>query len=462
MSRSHFPEGFVWGTASSSYQIEGAAYEGLKGPSVWDEFCRRPGAIANGDTGDVACDHYHRYEEDVDIMARLGYRAYRFSVNWPRVLPDGTGRVYSEGLDFYDRLVDKLLSRNITPYVTIFHWEFPYALMKKGGWLNPDSPRWFAEYTQVIVDRLSDRVRNWITINEPQCFIVLGHYSGIHAPGLRMTVKDVLTIIHNCFLAHGEAVKVIRGRAKTKPTIGLAMASRPSIPCTQSKEDIDAAREALFGISGQEGGLWSSALWCDPLLLGRYPDDYYETYKDLIPEIKPGDFETMAQPIDFLGLNIYSGSYVSMGPDRKPMVVPYRTGMPKAVNGWAVTPESLYWGPRLYYEHYRIPIYITENGIANQDWVSLDGKVHDPQRIDYLQRYLMELDRAIADGTDVRGYFQWSILDNFEWADGYDKRFGLVYVDFKTRERIIKDSAWWYANVIRTNGGALFDTKAVS
>lgn len=460
MSRSHFPKDFVWGVASSSYQIEGAAREGLKGPSVWDEFCKVKGTIANNDTGEVACDHFHRYREDVDIMARLGYPAYRFSVNWPRVLPEGIGRVYDEGLDFYDRLVDALLSRNITPYVTIFHWEYPQALMYRGGWLNPDSPKWFAEYTRVIVDRLSDRVQNWITINEPQCFLVLGHYSGIHAPGLRLPVKEILAMVHNCFLAHGESVKVIRDRARTKPRIGLAMASSPAIPHTETSDDIEAARKALFGFSGKDQGLWSSGLWFDPMLLGRYPDGYFETFGDLVPEIKPGDLDTIAQPLDFLGLNIYRGSVVRMGPDDKPETVPLKTGMPRANNGWEITPRCLYWGPRLYHERYRIPIYITENGLANQDWVSLDGKVHDPQRIDYLQRHLLELDRAIADGTEVGGYFQWSILDNFEWAEGYDKRFGLVYVDFETQERIIKDSAWWYSDVIRTNGESLFETNS--
>jgi len=457
MSRSHFPPDFVWGVAAASYQIEGAAYEGLKGPSVWDEFVKKEGAIANHDTGDTACDHFHRYEEDVSIMSELGYPVYRLSINWPRVIPDGIGKVYADGLDFYDRLIDTLLAKNITPYVTLFHWEYPQALQEKGGWLSPDSPKWFAEYTQVIVDKLSDRVRNWITLNEPQCFLVLGHYNGTHAPGLKMPVKDILAMAHHVFIAHGESVKIIRSSAKTKPRIGLAMVGSTSIPCTQSPEDIEAARQAIFGFHGISGGLWSAGLWFDPMLLGKYPEGYYQTFGDLVPEIRSEDLETMAQPIDFLGLNIYTSPQVRKGPDGLPKDVPYKTGMPKAHNGWPVTPKSLYWGPRFYYERYRLPIYITENGIANQDWVSLDGKVHDPQRIDYLRRYLLELDRAIADGVNVKGYFQWSILDNFEWAEGYDRRFGLVYVDFETQKRTIKDSAWWYANVIKTNGEALFE-----
>jgi len=457
MSRSHFPEGFVWGVAASSYQVEGAAFEGLKGPSVWDEFCRKEGAIANDDTGEVACDHFHRYREDIDIMSRLGYPAYRFSINWPRVIPAGTGKVYAEGLDFYDRLVDALLDKNITPYVTLFHWEYPQALQDRGGWLNPDSPKWFAEFTRVIVDKLSDRVQNWITLNEPQCFIILGHHTGIHAPGLKMPLKDILAMAHNTFLAHGESAKVIRCEAKTKPHIGLAMAGAFSIPHTQSTADIEAAKQATFGFSGREGSLWSAGLWFDPMLLGRYPDDYYGAYGDLIPGIGPDDFKIMAQPIDFLGLNIYQATCVRMGPGGKPEPVPYKRGMPRTNIGWPVTPQCLYWGPRLFHERYRVPIYITENGLANQDWVSLDGRVHDPQRIDYLRRHLLELDRAIADGTVVKGYFQWSILDNFEWADGYDKRFGLVYVDFETLERTVKDSAFWYSKVIRTNGEALYE-----
>lgn len=457
MSRSHFPPDFVWGVAAASYQIEGAAYEGLKGPSVWDEFVKKEGAIANRDIGDTACDHFHRYEEDVAIMSELGYPVYRLSINWPRVIPAGTGKVYTDGLDFYDRLIDTLLAKNITPYVTLFHWEYPQALQEKGGWLNPDSPKWFAEFTQVIVDKLSDRVHNWITINEPQCFLVLGHYDGVHAPGLKMPVKDILSMAHHVFIAHGEAVKVIRSSARTKPHIGLAMVGSTFIPFTDTPEDIEAARQALFGFHGRSEGLWSAGLWFDPMLLGKYPEAYYQAYGDQIPDIRPEDLQTMAQPIDFLGLNIYTSPQVRKGPGGQPEIVPYKTGMPRAHNGWPVTPKSLYWGPRFYYERYKLPIYITENGLANQDWVSLDGKVHDPQRIDYLRRYLLELDRAIADGVNVKGYLQWSILDNFEWAEGYDKRFGLIYVDFETQKRTVKDSARWYANVIKTNGEALFE-----
>jgi len=338
MSRSHFPADFVWGVAAASYQIEGAAYEGLKCPSVWDEFCRKEGVIANNDSGEVACDHFHRYEEDIAIMSSLGYPTYRFSINWPRVIPKGTGQVYADGLDFYDRLVDTLLSKNITPYVTLFHWEFPQALQDKGGWLHPDSPKWFAEYTRVIVDKLSDRVRNWITLNEPQCFILLGHYEGTHAPGLKMPVKEILAIAHNVFLAHGESVKVIREEAKTLSRIGLAMIGRTFIPHSLSPQDIEAARQAIFDFDGMEHGLWSNGLWFDPMLLGRYPEGYYSTFGDLVPAIGPDDFEVMAQPIDFLGLNIYQAPFVRMGPDGKPEMVPLKTGAPRANNGWPVTP----------------------------------------------------------------------------------------------------------------------------
>lgn len=457
MSRTHFPPDFEWGVAAASYQIEGAAYEGKKGPSVWDEFCKKEGAIAHNDTGETACDHYHRYEEDAAIMSELGYPIYRLSINWPRVLPYGTGPINTDGLDFYDRLIDTLLGKGITPYVTLFHWDYPQALQEKGGWLNPDSPRWFTEYTQVVVDKLSDRVQNWITLNEPQCFILLGHYNGTHAPGLRLPVKDILAMAHHCFLAHSESVKAIRGCAKTRPHIGLAMVGTAHLPHTTSEEDIEAAQQATFGFNGGDHGLWSGGLWFDPMLLGRYPEAYYRKYGDLVPEIRPGDLQTIAQPIDFLGLNIYYSNQVRRGPDGMPEPVPYKGGMPRTNIGWEVTPQSLYWVPRFYHERYKLPIYITENGLANQDWVSLDGKVHDPQRIDFLRRYLLELDRAIADGVDVRGYFQWSILDNFEWAEGYSKRFGLVYVDYETQKRTIKDSARWYSNIIKTNGEALYD-----
>jgi beta-glucosidase len=458
MAFSKFPKDFIWGVAASSYQIEGGAFEDGKGLSVWDEFCRVKGAIKYGDAGDIACDHYHRYSEDVNLMSELGYPAYRLSINWPRVLPEGTGRVNMKGLDFYDRLIDALLERNIEPHVTLFHWEYPQALLNMGGWSNPDSPKWFAEYSRVIVDTLSDRVKYWMTLNEPQCFIGSGHCSGMHAPGLKLPTEDIPVMIHNVLLSHGLSVDVIRRNARLKPNIGVSMVGTGFIPESDRAEDIEAARSAIFSFPGKEYGIWSSSVWFDPMFFGRYPDGYFGAYGEKAPKPGPEDMAIISAPIDFLGLNIYWSMNMrqfSMGAF-SPDAYSYVKGMPRTNMGWPVVPESLYWVPRFYYERYKLPIHITENGLANQDWVSLDGKVHDPQRIDFMKRYLLEMNRAIADGIDIRAYMHWSILDNFEWAEGYDKRFGLIYVDFQTLKRTPKDSAYWYSNIVKTNGDALF------
>ena len=448
-----FPENFVWGAAAASYQIEGAAHEDGKGLSVWDMFTRQEGAVQNRDTGDIACNHYYRYKEDVQLMKEIGLQAYRLSISWPRVLPEGTGRVNEKGLDFYDRLIDELLENKIEPYITLFHWDYPYELYKKGGWLNPDSPEWFAEYTEVIVSKLSDRVKNWITINEPQVFVNLGHKDGVHAPGLKLGLDDLLQISHNVLLAHGKAAKVIRETSKQDVRIGMAPCDSPVFPAKNSIENIQAAREGTFSV--EQKGLWAINWWMDPVFLGKYPEDGLKIYEKYLPEIKDEDFKIISEPIDFFGVNIYQGSCIKL--DEKGQAVPARkkTGYPRNAYYWPITPEALYWGPRFYYERYGKPVIITENGMSNVDWVSLDGKVHDPQRIDFTNRYLKELQKAGADGVDIQGYFHWSLMDNFEWAQGYLERFGMIYVDFETGERIIKDSAYWYKKVIETNGEAL-------
>ncbi len=457
MRDSHFPKNFIWGAAASSYQIEGAAYDDGKGPSVWDQFCKKEGTIHNGDNGDSACDHYHRFKEDIHLMDQLNIPAYRLSISWPRVLPEGIGSVNQKGLDFYDRLVDSLLEKKITPHVTLFHWDFPQALMDKGGWLQEESPVWFEEYTRIIADRLSDRVSHWMTLNEPFCHVMLGHKTGYHAPGLKLPDRDILKILHNIYLAHGRSVLALRSCAKINPQIGIAMVGSPAIPHTEDPGDIEAARQAMFCLKGDGGDLWNMGLWFDPLLLGRYPEGYEEIFAPILPDISPDDMKIICQPLDFLGLNIYQSGRVRMGKEG-PEAVPnfLIKGMPKSNMGWPVTPEGLYWGPRFFYERYKTPIYITENGLANQDWVFLDGKVHDPQRIDFLTRYLLQLNRALQEGIDVRAFMHWSLLDNFEWAYGYDKRFGIIHVDFQTQKRIIKDSGYWYSTLIGTNGRSLF------
>jgi len=448
-----FPKGFVWGAAAASYQVEGAAYEDGKGLSVWDMFCRKQGTIWNGQSGDVACDHYHRYKGDVALMKEIGLHAYRLSISWPRVIPDGTGAVNPQGLAFYERLVDELLAANIQPYVTLFHWDYPYELYCRGGWLNPDSSNWFADYACVVVDKLSDRVKHWMTLNEPSCFIGIGHMEGQHAPGDRLGFAQVLRATHNALLAHGKAAQAIRATSRGACQIGFAPVGAVAIPATDKPEDIQAARQAMFSIT--ERNVWSNTWWMDPIFFGKYPGDGLKLFGRDVPPIRPGDLETICQPLDFFGFNHYQGQTYRAGTNEQPEHVPYPVGHPLTAFRSYVTPESLYWGPRFFAERYKLPIVVTENGMSNVDWVALDGKVHDPQRIDFTRRYLLQLEKALADGIDVRGYFYWSIMDNFEWAEGFKERFGLIYVDYPTQKRILKDSAYWYQQVIATNGASL-------
>lgn len=445
-----FPPNFIWGAAAASYQIEGGAYEDGKGLSVWDMLCKSPGKIWEGNTGDVACDHYHRYAEDAQLMREVGLPAYRLSISWPRVLPNGTGAVNEKGLAFYDRLIDALLKNNIQPWVTLFQWDYPYALYCRGGWLNRDSADWFAAYTQIVIDKLSDRVSHWITQNEPQCYIGFGHQTGEHAPGLKLGFAEVLRAAHHSLLAHGKAVQVIRARAQLKPTIGAAPVGIAKIPASNQAEDINAARAATFAISGKN--CWSNTWFADPMILGKYPEDGLKLFSKDMPNIHHGDMETICQPLDFYGVNIYFDEIVRARPTGGHDIVKKVNGPALTTMPWEVTPEALYWGPKFLFERYQLPIVVTENGMANCDWIHLDGRVHDPQRIDFLTRYLRAYHRAIADGVAAQGYFVWSVLDNFEWAFGYKNRFGLIYVDYVTQKRVLKDSAYWYKDVIQKNG----------
>ena len=448
-----FPKDFIWGAAAASYQIEGAWNADDKGVSVWDMLSHQKGRVWENHTGDVACDHYHRYPEDFGLMQQIGLQGYRLSLSWPRIMPEGTGRVSEAGLGFYDRLIDELLAKGIDPWVTLFHWDYPYDLFIRGGWLNPDSPKWFADYTAVVMDRLSDRVTHWMTLNEPQCFIGLGHYYGEHAPGLKLGFREVLLAAHHSLIAHGLSVQVIRAKAKTPPSVGWAPVGSGYYPATDSAEDRAATMQGMAAIYPDH--LWNNCWWGDPPVLGRYPEEGLQVYGKAVPRFKSSDMETICQPLDFYGCNIYHGGAVKAGPDGKATAAPYPAGYPHTHFSWKVTPESLYWGPKFLAERYKLPIVVTENGLSCADWVSLDGQVHDPARIDFLHRYLRSLHRAIADGVDVRGYFQWSVMDNFEWAEGYKHRFGLIHVDYETQKRTLKDSAHWYAEVIRTNGAGI-------
>lgn len=444
-----FKNDFVWGAGSSSYQVEGAWDADGKGPSIWDTFCRKDGAIVRAQRGDIACDHYNRYAQDVGIMAEIGLKAYRFSIAWPRVLPEGTGRVNKPGLDFYDKLTDALLDRGIDPWVTLFHWDYPLALQHRGGWLNPDSVRWFAEFAAVVVDRLSDRVRHWITINEPQIFIGLGHFLGTHAPGLTLQTRDWLLAGHHALMAHGAAVQVIRARAKTPSVVGWAPCGRADYPASTDVADIEAARRRMFSVHSKDA--WNNSWWADPVCLGHYPEDGLRLFAQDAPNFTQADMDLIRQPIDFYGVNIYSGVPWKASA-AGPVEVPLTDGSPQTGLRWTIMPDCLYWGPKFIHDRYKLPVVITENGMANNDWVDLDGRVQDPQRIDYTRRHLIALANAARDGTDIRGYFHWSIMDNFEWAEGAQPRFGLVHIDYQTQKRTPKSSAYWYSEVIRTNG----------
>ena len=452
-----FPKDFVWGAASASYQIEGAAQTDGKGLSVWDMMCRWPGKIANNENGNIACDHYYRYQEDVDLMAEIGLQAYRFSVSWPRVLPEGVGQINEVGLDFYDRLVDALLAKNIQPWLTLFHWDFPYALYLRGGWLNRDSADWFAEYTQVLVDRLSDRVQHWMTQNEPQGYLGIGHVVGRHAPGLQLNFADFLTAVHHSHLGHGKAVQVIRARAKASPQVGNATMGLIKMPRSTEPADVEMARQAMMTIT--EKNQWNLTWYTDPLFRGHYPEDGLSLFASDLPKILANDMATIHQPLDFYGFNAYSAEYVNSGEGGSIVdEMPYE-GEAVTMMDWPVRPDCLYWGSRFSYERYQLPIVVAENGMANTDWVHLDGKVHDPQRIDYLARYLKAFGRACDDGVPIQGYFHWSATDNFEWAHGFKKRFGLIYVDFQNQKRILKDSAYWFRKVIASNGQLLEESE---
>lgn len=450
-----FAKDFVWGAATSAYQIEGAAQEDGKGEHIWDVYVKEPGHIWGGHTGEIACDHYHRFCEDVAIMKEMGLKGYRFSIDWSRVLPEGTGCVNESGIAFYNALIEELLEHGIEPYVTLYHWELPYSLYKQGGWMNPQIVEWFGEYARLVAERFSDRVKHFFTLNEPQCFVGLGFLTGEHAPGLRSPLRDTFEMAHHVLKAHGRAVQMLRQYGKQPLFIGYAPTCGMCYPETDRAEDIEAARQALFSLQPDDRNwTWNVTWWSDPVLFGHYPEDGLKRYEAYLPKVTEADMKLISEPIDLYGQNIYNGRCIRMGADGKPEEVPRYAGFPKTAMDWPITPECLYWGPKFLYERYKKPIYITENGLSCHDTVSLDGRVHDPNRIDFLARYLHELKKA-AEEIDLRGYFQWSLMDNFEWAKGYSERFGLVYVDYCTQKRIWKDSAYWYREVIAGNGGQI-------
>lgn len=446
MSRISFPDDFLWGTATSSYQIEGAWNEGGKGESIWDRFAHTPGKIKDGSTGDVACDHVYRFREDVALMSELGLKAYRFSISWPRILPQGKGPVNQEGLDFYSRLTDCLLEKGIRPLVTLYHWDLPQALEDLGGWANRDIASWFSDYAATVAERLGDRVELWATLNEPQVFGMLGYFIGEHAPGLIDPVK-YLAVSHNINLAHGAGVTAIRAQS-SNARVGTVLQLPPVYPRSDSEEDRKAAR-IMDGFLNR----W----YAEPVLLGSYPADVLDLIDPELSPIRDGDLERIYQPLDFAGLNLYTRLFAYHDPNipLAEAMVDEEHHIPGATYtsfGWEVFPKAIYESlMRFKNEWGDPPVYITENGMSNEDPI-VDGQVNDPERIDYLAAYLAQVRKAMDEGVKVRGYFLWSFMDNFEWAEGYTKQFGIVHVDFSTLVRTPKASARWYRSLIKSGG----------
>lgn len=445
-----FSKDFVWGAATASYQIEGAAYEGGKGEHIWDVACKQGRNIFDGHTAESGCDHYHRFREDVALMKEMGLKAYRFSLCWTRLMPEGRGELNPDGVRFYNELIDELLGAGIEPYITLFHWDYPYKLYLQGGWLNPDSPVWFAEYAAKVAELFSDRVSHFITVNEPQCFIGLGLYRGEHAPFLKLSPEEALLAWHNTLKANGLAVRALRAHGKQPLQIGIAVANDILMPCASE----DAALAEKENFIPRSDNFFTNSLFTDPIVFGRYPEGMAEAFGARF-SYDPADMDIIKCDIDFIGLNIYHGAYVKA--DGKGGVTRVTPGMntPHTDMRWTVSPESLYYGPTAYFKRYGLPIYITENGVAVTEWPSSDGGVHDAARIEYVRSYLHQLKRASEDGADIRGYFYWSLMDNFEWAEGFSKRFGLIYVDYDTKKRTPKDSARAYSEIIATNGETL-------
>jgi beta-glucosidase len=434
-----FPAGFAWGAATAAYQIEGAVNEDGRGPSIWDTFSHTPGRTLNGETGDVACDHYHRYPQDIGLMKELGLNAYRFSIAWPRILPAGRGKVNQAGLDFYDRLVDGLLAAGIDPYVTLYHWDLPQALQDQGGWLNRDTCKIFADYAHIVASRLGDRVHHWMTHNEPLVVAYFGHWMGFHPPAMHDPTAAA-QVAHHLMLSHGLALSALRDTAGSQTQVGIALALQPVYPASDSELDLAAAR--------REELIWLK-WFLDPLFLGTYPVDDMEVAGLTPPTIEAGDLELISQPMDFLGVNYYTrniarGSAASGGIEEGPE---------HSTMGWEVFPDGLrVLLERLHRDYKPKTIYITENGAAFEDTLRDDGTVEDEQRRRYLQRHFTAAHQAIQAGVPLRGYLVWSLLDNYEWTFGYSQRFGIIYTDYATQERHIKKSGYFYREVIAQNG----------
>lgn len=448
-SAAAFPDGFRWGTATSAYQVEGAATEDGRGPSIWDTFARQPGRIRDGSTGETSVDHYHRYKEDVALMKWMGARAYRFSIAWPRVFPEGRGKPNPKGLDFYDRLVDELLAAGIEPYATLYHWDLPQTLQDRGGWEARDTAEAFGDYASYIAGKLTDRVKQVFTINEMLSFVEHGHASGVFAPGLKLDRARLNQVRHHAVLAHGLAVQAIRASGRRGTRVGPAENIAAALPAVEAVENIRAAELATRELN---------APYLTVMLEGRYTDAYLANAGADAPRFTPQDLKTISSKVDFVGLNVYAPSQYVLASEAAPgfTEVPLQASHPHMASPWlTLGPEALYWAPRLAASLWKVKeIFITENGASAADEPAADGTVYDVDRVMYLRNCLMHLQRATAEGVPVRGYFLWSLLDNFEWADGYATRFGVVHVDYATQKRTPKLSASFYREVIARNAPA--------
>jgi beta-glucosidase len=436
-----FPSDFLWGVSTAAYQIEGAWNEDGKRPSIWDTFTHTPGHIADHTTGDVACDHYHRWRQDVDLLRELGVNAYRFSISWPRIMPEGRGQVNPAGLDFYDRLVDALLEAGIQPFATLYHWDLPQALQDQGGWPNRETVAAFVDYAQVVARRLGDRVSRWITHNEPFIVAIYGHLTGENAPGLK-DLQTALQAAHHLLLSHGEATLALRATVRGPVQVGIALNLQPVHAASPHPDDQQAAWR-WDGLANR----W----FLEPLFRGVYPPDLWESFGPLAPRLQPGDLARIMVPVDFLGVNYYSRVVARHKPDQSPLQVEFvqPPGVERS-SMWEIYPAGLEEVlERVWSDYQPIALLITENGMPLADVVDAAGQVNDAPRISFLQRHLAAAHRVHAAGIPLRGYFVWSLMDNFEWAFGYQMRFGLVYVDFASQQRIPKASARWYGRVVR-------------
>ncbi|MGE5583415.1 MAG: GH1 family beta-glucosidase [Bacillota bacterium] len=445
MSKIVFPKDFLWGVATASHQIEGGTREDGKGESIWDRFNHIPGKISDGTNADVACDHYHLYPQDIQLMKELGIKTYRLSVSWPRIFPEGKGRPNPKGIEFYRRLLSLLAENNIKPAVTLFHWDLPQKLQDIGGWANREVAGYFEQYARYVFKELGDLAPIWITLNEPSVYTFVGHNEGRHAPGIT-DFSTALQVSHHLLLGHGKAVRAYR-ELGLKGEIGLSQNMTPNYPASEKEADKIAARRC--------DGYWNR-WFTDPLFKGEYPQDMLDWYSTrvVLPEITKEDLDIISTPLDFLGLNNYFGTMVTQDETRWPLELSESfIGEYRTETGWGINPDCFYdLLKRLHRDYQVAKIYITENGCAFKDMINRDGVVLDENRVDYLYRHLYSAYKAIREGVNIAGYYVWSLMDNFEWAEGYSKRFGIVYVDYPTQRRIIKKSGYWYREVIKNNG----------